>query len=47
MRVELTTVVTVGDVDLGLVDEANNLDVRRGAHELHTRERALGDEASA
>ena len=47
VRVELTTVVTVLDVDLGLVNEADDLDVGGGAHELDTGEGTLGDEAGA
>ena len=47
MRVELTTVVALLDVDLGLVNKADDLNVGGGAHELDTGEGTLGNEAGA
>ena len=47
MRVELATKVTIRDVDLGLVNEADDLDVGRRAHELHAGEGTLGNETRA
>ena len=45
--VELAAGVAVEDVDLGLVDEADDLEVAGGLHELHAGDGALGDEAGA
>ena len=36
--------VALEDVDLGLVDESDDLDVVGRLHELHASERTLGDE---
>lgn len=44
VRVHLSSKVLRCNVDLGLVDEADNLDVIGGAHELHTLEGVVGDQ---
>jgi hypothetical protein len=47
VRVHLTSIVVGLEVDEGLVDEADDLDVVGGSHKLNTSESATGDEASA
>lgn len=47
VRIHLTSIVALDHVNLRLVDETNNLDVVGGLDELHTGERAFGDETSA
>ena len=47
MGVELSSKVIRREVDEGLVDETDNLDVVRGPHELNTLKGISGDEASA
>jgi len=44
-RIELTTLVVLRDVEVLLVDEANNLDVAGRADEMRARDRACGDHA--
>ena len=44
MRVELTAEVIGGHVDLGLVQERDDLDVRGGAQKLNTGDGTRGDE---
>ena len=46
MRVELTTEIAISDIDLGLIDEADDLDVVGRAHELDALEGTLWDDAS-
>ena len=45
--VELSSIVVSGEVDEGLVDETNDLDVVRSLHKLNTLKSAGGDETSA
>lgn len=47
MRVELTTRVTTGDVDLREVPDASDLDVVWGLDEMRALHSAVGDDASA
>jgi hypothetical protein len=47
MGIKLTTEIAGLKVDLGLVDEANNLNVIGSFHELDPLESASGDEAGA
>jgi len=47
VRVKLSSVVVRGHVNLGLVDEAVDLDVRRGHKHLNTLKSTIGNEASA
>ena len=44
MGVKLTTEVVGGQVELGLVEEGNDLEVRRGLQELHAGDGTLGNE---
>jgi hypothetical protein len=45
--IEFTTKIVRLDVDQGLIDETNNLDVIRSPHELHTLEGTSGDNTSS
>lgn len=45
--VKLATIVIRLQVELGLVEERDNLEVRRRTEELHTRDRASGDKPCA
>jgi hypothetical protein len=47
VRIHLATIIALEDVDLGLVDEAHDLDVVRGLYELNTCQRTGGDEAGS
>lgn len=47
MGIELTAEITLLDVDLGLVHEADDLDVVGGTHELHALESTFGDKTRA
>ena len=47
MGVELTTEVVGGQVELGLVEERNDLEVRWCTQELDTGDGTLGDETRA
>jgi len=47
MGVHLTSRVIRGDVDKGLLNETNNLDVIRGLHKLNTSQGTLGDDTGA
>lgn len=47
MRVEFTAIIVLGKVDLGLVDEADNLNVVGSLHELNTCKGARRDDTSS
>ena len=47
MGIELTTEIVGGQVELGLVEEGDDLEVGRGLQELDTRDGALGDKTRA
>lgn len=47
MRVHLTSIITSKDVDLGLIDEADDLDVIGSLGVLNTLEGTSGDETSS
>lgn len=47
MRVEFTAIIVLGKVDLGLVDEADNLNVVGSPHELNTCKGARRDDTSS
>lgn len=47
VRVELSSVVIGLEVDLGLVNEADDLDIVRGPHVLDTLQSTRGNDASA
>ena len=47
MRVKLSTKVAGGHVDLSLINEADNLHIVRGSHELDTLEGTGRDQAGA
>lgn len=46
VRVKLSSVVIRGEVNEGLVDETNNLDIVGGLHELNTLKGTSGDETA-
>lgn len=46
MGIQLTTEVVGGQVDLGLVEECDHLDVVRGGQELNTLDGTVGNETS-
>ena len=45
--IHLTSIVIALQVDLGLINETNDLGVVRGAHVLNAQESIVGDETSA
>ena len=44
MGVELASLITLGDVDLGQVADTGNLDIVRGLDEVRASDRAVGNE---
>jgi hypothetical protein len=47
VRVEFTTIVTFLDIDKGLLNEADDLDVIGSLHELDACQRARGNQTSS
>lgn len=47
MGIELSSVITLGDVDLGKVTDTSNLNIVLGLDEMHALERSVRDDASS